>query len=1640
MSKARPTSRSFLLLLACITLALVAVYFLARRASAAPGGEASANALSMRRAKDEVEDQVEAALYTRAEFFGAQALVPYPTAEARNRLAEVARKYPREPRVHLRLARLDEELGQFNLAEQEMQNYVAAGHETPDALDELSRFFHRRARFEDEAATLERELRVVPVEGRAAVLRQLAELARVHKLERYLSPDFYAQLAARNDSTFEIVSQYIEKLVEVKNYEAALRAVREHKGNFPSRRSYFLNEETTVLDNMGNEREAEKVYREAFDPFWPDDVSGGFYDYLKDHDRYRAYGDEQRKAFRRDPSDYDAAVRLFHFEKDSYGEDAPNIFTKLEKARAARGVQWKAEELATVARLLLREGDGNAASRFLYTLYAQGNLEKGNPLRAKVLYQLFELLTDAEDRRLALTRGDLKFYEDVATADPHPGIIGGVLSLILSDTNPRAGFDEEEAVAVKYFNRAAAYRVFSAYKQEYPTSPELAQMYLDIVRLYTATKEPGVAAGALAEFEQRYADAPQYPEVALKLADACVATGQPEREREIYQRILDYFGKNRRPGTALIPAAQAPADATDDDGGREIVAPLSEPTASNPVIVEYVAKSNPGVTIPGETGETQAWYGSYETQLYSDHMGARGSQANTSDEKQAGAEVTYASVLARYVASLANDKRTEDILALYANEVRKHPDEQGLYEQMLQWLGQTNLVEEQLRVYRETLRRFPTALWRDRLARWFLRRSRGEEFEAYSRELLEKMNDDEAEAYLGNFVAAGASGSAGSFDARLYLGLYTLAHERFPHNLNFVDGLLRYYGGHAQWREWQSLVAEYYFVSPGIRAQFLSRLASQSELRGRLGEARVKCGDVGAGVEHDGLDALPYKLFRADAAVWLSNYEEAIDAYRELNRLYPNTPEFSERLVAFTRSLGQRNRNFLEEAASVQQSLADSFPASADYRTRAGEIFAELGDYTRAGGEWEQLIAQGRDEPENYLDAATLYWDYFQYERALATIKSLREGAKARTLYAFQSGAIDESLHRMPEALAEYAKAIDEDAPEYVRAKKRLTALFKRPGIPAQFRLAFEKERRGRTDDSALVLGYAELLKGAGQWDSASNLLKAEVARNDSQSFLQRAREMFSENEESGGERAALERLAAVAKAGRFRISYRLQLADSYAQAGEQSAAAVIKQLVREYPANYGVLSETANFYWRMGRRQECVSLLRQSAAHAKGKFHYVFARRLAARLTDLKRLSEAGAVLAALHLEDKLDLSVFHELARVYLRTGDHAALGATFRQTLDALKGQDVDIKELRGQIAELRGEMIGAFTQLKDYKSAIEQHIEIINRDPEDEEKLDAAIAYAVRHGGADELLNYYLRTSRQAYKNYRWNVVLARIYEARGDLDGAAANYRAALDNQPEMLELYDALAGVYTRTKNYDAALAALGKACELSNDDPQYVRREIEVFEKAGRGREAEAARMKLPAAAPTPRTSVKDQFEEASRLRRMEREKAIETYRQAFDAFAAAPLKNELQAAQITGYVQTVRGAEGLDKLTTRLWSLRAKLIQEAERENSKHAGHARSLLQTLDGALPEAVGGVARDVATGDELSSLYQFLQKQIDESLRDRDRHGTLGLLQNISRRAGFGALEEKILVAQKDEAFGADDKSNYHARLKSLVDF
>ncbi|MEO6588555.1 MAG: hypothetical protein ABIP06_04430, partial [Pyrinomonadaceae bacterium] len=554
-----------------------------------------------------------------------------PTAEARGNLAKLAENAPGNPQILEKLAELDEKLLRFDEAENNLKRLAEIDNAK---LENLVAFYERRAQFAKEAETLRKILFSTTAEKRAGTFERLIDVARKHDLKQYLQADFYTEVLKENADVYPIFEKLIDNLTEEKNYAEALNFVRQAKAELPEKRNILLDKEIKILLENNNPTEAEMVYRAAFDPFWTEDEAQKFYDFLSEQDHLRTYGAEIKAKFKKNPADFDAGVRLALYQNHDYSygnDDVTPIILKLEQAKKT----WTTDELVTVSRLLLQEGEADLASRFLYTLYLREDFKTNSALRAKVLYQLFEMFSDAESERLPLTKGDLRFYEDVAKADTNPGISTGILSLIFSDTNPRQKLDEQEAKAGKFFNRAAAYRIFEEYKRENPKSDELAQMYLDIVRLYTATKDTEIAEKTLNEFAEIYTNSSDYPSAALKIADAFVAVKNEAKAREVLNKALDYLGKQ---GKFTAPKKIEEFGFSDEFDANEN---------------KKTPNRNDGISIPQEEKpKTDDDYYYEKPTNFRDYLG-----------RKTGV-VTYVEVLEKLIASFAKEKKTVEILAL----------------------------------------------------------------------------------------------------------------------------------------------------------------------------------------------------------------------------------------------------------------------------------------------------------------------------------------------------------------------------------------------------------------------------------------------------------------------------------------------------------------------------------------------------------------------------------------------------------------------------------------------------------------------------------------------------------------------------------------------------------------------------------------------------------------------------------------------------------------------------------------------------------------------------------------------------------------------------------------------------------------
>ena len=1593
------------------------------------------------------QNLVDDALYTNEEFFGTQTSVARPYSVALERVDALLTRYPKDARLHVDSAQLADRLGQFDKAATEMTRYADLRKHSPDSLRRLANFYHHRARFADEVRTLQELAKSLTVKDRAPIYKRAADLVRTRSLREFKPADFFAELVAADPSNIQPIKDYVEELQLARQYKDALSVLASHQPEFPAELAYFLKTRAQIYETTGDRRAAEKVYVSAFDPNWPRAISGDYYELLRRFGRYRIVRRALQERVRSGATDLDTVGRLFSIlSYEASYDQAARLLLDLEDRRAGKKTpqadslrsNWPTSELETVAELFTSIGQYDQASRYLYTFYLAGGLRSGSESREEALYRLFKVVLDAAGMPTRVAGGDLSFYRDVAQVDQHPGFMNGVLSLILSGSSPTQEFATEEKAAASYFNRAFAYRIFTSFKQEYSASKHLPEMYLGIVNVFSGLAEHKLAIEAGREFQKLYPDSPRYADVSLRIADSYVALSDRNGERAVLAELLDRLARNRPKGSPLVP-----------------LSPKHWSYGITPQFENLVDRIRYNIEAYSDT------YDPTVDKPDSNERDESDSDSEVTDVDSQSSEVapgpTYSSVLERYVSSLAADEKKTETVAFFWGEIKKHPGEEGLYERFLRWLGEAQLINEQLKAYDSAIKQFDSNTWYHRLARWYVRQKRGKELSKYSRQLIDVFDEDEITEYLLRFAGYGATaaGDELNWDEQLAFDLYSYAHNHFPRNLFFVRGMLTYLEKNDRSR-WEKLSAEYYFADRSIREPYLAWLSKQGTLRERYAQAKARRGDAGtrgrgetpAVAPSPGLRvaASSYAVFAADASLWLSHHDEALDAYRQLVALYPGEPQYADRLSDLTRSFGQLSDKLYEESARLSSEMAEIYPEIHSYRIKAGEVYAQMGDFKRAGEQWDKLIAIEPGERNTYLEVATVFWDYYQFDQAVRVFKELRNVTGDQNIYAYRMGAVYEGKDDFDSAIAEYVKVLSEPGNGRDTGAKRLAQLSRRAGLAEKISAAYERARAADPSNWQLIIGYADYQAEREHQADALAMLRTEVSRSNDVEFLESVRDLFHEILRPEDEQQVIARLSSIARDEREAMMYRLQLAAFMERHGQvDSAIALIDKLVADYATNVGVVEESAQFYWRAGLLDKSLDLYKHTLARALGANRRSFALLLARKQIDANKLSDAEATLRSFYNENRSDTEVFAELARTLGAEKKLEDLAALYQEAFKEARGAGLEADETKARLVELRVGMIHTLNSLGKYQDAVDQHIEIINSFPEDSDKLAAAIDYAEQHNLTERLTAYYEKLSKEANKNYRWQLVLARIYERKGDLAGAAEQYRIAVLNEPQRSDLRFTLASVLARQRRYDEAIATLRQGWTLAGRDPQWL---VEVARiQVQQGQRDEAVTTIRQALAAKKNATSEAQVNIAVQLSAWGLDsEAVRIYEQVLSALPRKLEEDEFfPASSVTSYVRALVRSEPVASAYQKLERLRAQFLAISE---NTQGFKAKSIVESIDGALRADFGKGVIDYASGDEAAALASAIQASTAKltSYSDGD---SLRRYLGIARAAGLVDVEEQLQTRLKDAAFAARPQNSptltaqdsaFYNELRALVTF
>lgn len=1514
-----------------------------------------------------------------------------PPSETRPALTNLIAASPANAELYrLRAGEAELQLD-FAAAEADWQEYAQTVPDSAEGQLALAQFYHRRLQPADEMKALRAAALApsAPAERLTPAARQrswrtfgqMIELIRTQQLPADLVDQTYRDWMARYPQETEPYTRYFDYLRDHRQFDAAERQIAAYQKAFPDDRIYPFTARADLELRRGNAAQALALYEREFQPLWPSSLIESYLDMLEKAGRLRLFLAESRATVQKNPQDLRAVAKLFFgLRKLGNQPAARRALVEFRLNKEARHQTWTADELTTLALLFDQAQDPNESIRHYYALYSLPGAPAAS--REQALAGIANVLLTSPEEPIRFGSGDLSLYRDIATIDPYPGYLNGILSLLLNSESPRTSLADQEKGATAYFHRARAFELIGMIDRQFPQSAERPALHARLIEAYAIYGESDGVIRHGRDFLTAFPSAPQRATVALDMADAYARKAQPREEFALYDALLKELAAKADGvplGGAAVPSAPVPAE-----GARS---QFGEFTGGGQVYAVPVAAD-------GEQA---------------------GQAAQKTDTASGARSPEYARVLDRYISRLVSLDRVMDALAVCRGEIDRNPDDPGLYERLAAFLDENKLGGQVEAVYRKAMERFPDASWTHKLARWYLRRQRRAEFEKLTVDVVKIFSGTDLEMYFHELVNSSAVGPAAYRQVNLY------AHQRFPNNLQFVRNLLDAYSRKETLdrRAYRELLRQYWFYDDHLRQLFLSTYGDEEQ---READAlRAQAGDTSKLASANPWGA---KLV-AEMAAWKSHFEEAAPVFDALAAQYPGDRSIVLRAAAVDRSLAAYRPEYAAKAVALVENVVKYAPGDRAALTEAGEIYADRERFSQARPFWNRIPQIEPGNADGYLEAATVFWDYFQFDDALRLLAEGRQKLSDPTLYAYQAGAIYENKGDDDRAVEEYIKGALETGGAGTEgaspARSRLLQLARRPALrPMIETRTVALVTSGNPNRAAVALRLA-ILEQQNRRDDAAAFLLSLTRSTSSPELLEdlgaaAARLGFENVRES-----VLERQIALATDDVERIRLRLALARYYESKPDVAAArTVIEDVLRANPAILGVVRAATDFYWRNHLPEQAVDTLAAAARSSNAVFKKQFTFEAAQKAAESAKYGRARDLLAELLAGEPFNADYLAAMADTYARAGEYQQLRDFYAAKIADMSHAAIPIVERNERVAGLRRGIIPALEQLKEYAAAVDQYIEIVNRYPEDEDLVKDAALFAARHGLQPRLAGYYTKASAESPKDVRLHIALARLETQFEDYPAAVSAYDRAIAVRPDRLDLRIAQAQLEEKLTRFDQAIEAYKNLYALSYRDPQWLLKVAELLARERRPAEAVKA---VEAAMIEGRPAKPDLFFNAAAT--------LEKWGLLQEAATFAGRGCDLAGPRLL--IDQGEGAELYARVMTRL-----RKHEEAYRRlyAAQQAGmqlpQREAVPQLADLALRQ-IGQTANTYFTHEEKVSLAAFLEKARATA------SNTTTWNDSLLQLAQFAGLKEREVRWRSDLLLAEPDAPSAQAHLSRIVE-
>lgn len=1346
---------------------------------------------------------IEAALYRAMDLPGLRMLYPRPPAEARNKLNALVTAHQSDAQLYALRARVDEQSLDFAAAEADWKSFAARAQDKTAAQFALADFYHRRNDGEKEIAALEAAAAVPsPTEKFIAANNQQAWQAFSRALtiahDQAYGDDaaiaIYKAWIVRYPGEPAVRGNFIAALLKMRRYDEVQRAIDEYKTAFPQDQVFPIKADALLAFDQGSTDATNRAlaqFDKSYQPLWPSDLVSTYFALLDATHTKHAMLISTRAQLSQNPDDLAAATKLFHYYQQQGRTDAAiNVLAEYGSSKDVRHVSWSGDELYTFATLLDRALQYQEAARYYFALASNtGRLTVvSEPAEEAGLTGLIHILLTAPGQPIALGAGNLSLYRDLATVDDGPGYLNGILSLWLNSQDPAAEFNAEEQKATPYFHREKAAELLAILDQHFSASPARAALHAQLIQAYAGYGQDNAVKQAGQHFLADFPNAPQRIEVAFEVADADARTNDTQSEFALYDNLLVELARSLHgmPLTASSPskaAANVTVSAlpvTDEDNG----APVSRPPSG--ILLQQALAIPVGAPTTTATG------------------------------------TAYRQVLDRYISRLIATKQPLAALALLRRELDRNPNDPLLYERLADFLQQNDLSAQEEEVYRRAITRFNDTTFYDKLARFYLHQKRNQDFDNLTHKVVDIFQGTELEQYFSNVTAVWP---------QEYLELNLYAHRRFPHDLVFTRNLLSAYQNPKTLDSaaWERLLREHWPEAPDLQSEFFEYLSRTHQLSNELASLKAL---VPSSTQQQQNVAATREL--ADIQLWQSHFEQSAPLFGELAQAYPADVSIGEDAASVFRSLAYFDPKQVARAVEIRQHLSDANPTDLDRLAAIGDTYADstaaslnldtAQQLAEATPFWRRMATVHPGVSYGYLQSATIFWDYFQFDDALGQIAAARKQFQDPVLYGYQAGVLYENKRDYPRAIAEYvAAATAPSATSDSDAHSRIIELASR----AQFANLVDQTSANAIAQHPTLASLqlrVDVLSALHQKSSVGPAVEAVIAHASTADALADLAAFSQTHQLTHAYQLALEREISITTDPVQRIELQYQLAHSYQDQNDFAAAQpIIESVYNDNSRLVGVVRATTDFYWNTKQPQRAIATLVQASEKANAGFARDFTLEAIDKSNQSGDYAGARTLLKPLLTSDPFNPQYLNLQAESFSLAHDDSGLRDFYASTIDALQKAPLSPIERRDKIALARQGMIPALTSLKDYSGGIDQHIALISAFPEDSNILQAAIAYARLHSRETQLVAFLNKTVADSPRDSRFAIDLGRVDVQFEDYAGALAAYSKAIAIRSDRPDLYIARADLEEHQQNFDAVCSDYDLIYLLTYKNPQWM-------------------------------------------------------------------------------------------------------------------------------------------------------------------------------------------------------------------------